>query len=120
MTAKADDESREPAEESGREIALVYEPNPKHKDPWQPGRRGSLCEAEVRPQAQDLLETSILWEDGRRYAVYEGMAYCAQESGGKWHGYPVGWREVPQKLALRLRREGLVSKRQLDRFWRSH
>lgn len=44
----------------------------------------------------------------------------AQENAGQWHGYPVGWREVPQKLAFQMRRQGLVSKRQLDRYWRSH
>jgi hypothetical protein len=57
---------------------MVYESNPKHRDPWQIDKKGSLCEAEVRPLASQLLEESVLWE-GKRYAVHDGKAYCAQE-----------------------------------------
>jgi hypothetical protein len=24
-------------------VALTYKPNRKHKEPWQPGRKGTLC-----------------------------------------------------------------------------
>jgi hypothetical protein len=50
---------------------LVYESNPKHSDPWQIGKRGSICEPEVRPLAANLLLTSVIWK-GKRYAVREG------------------------------------------------
>ena len=56
--------------------ALTYESNPKHSDPWQIGKRGSLCEPEVRPLAADLLRTSVVWK-GKRYAIHGGRAYCA-------------------------------------------
>ena len=38
---------------------LVYESNPKHSDPWQIGKKGSLCEPEIRPLAADLLRESV-------------------------------------------------------------
>ena len=41
---------------------MEYESNPKHSDPWQRGRRGSLCPKEVRPIAEKLLEGSELVE----------------------------------------------------------
>jgi hypothetical protein len=68
---------REPADEQAQ-AKLVYESNPKHRDPWQIGKKGSLCEAEVRPLASQLLEGSVLL-NGKRYALHQGKAYCAQE-----------------------------------------
>jgi len=96
---------------------LIYESNPKHSEPWQTGKRGSLCEAEARPLAPALLSGSVLWE-GKRYAVHDGRAYCAQEHlPNRWHGYPIGWRDVPAKLRTQWVKEGRVKKRQLDLFW---
>ena len=58
---------------------MQYVSNPKHSDPWQRGRRGSLCPLEVRPLAQELLDSSVA--DGtKRYAMHEGKAYCAQQT----------------------------------------
>src|ERR1700736_2407885 len=101
--------SDEPATEDASKSAelssgaeLKYESNPKHRDPWQPGKKGSLCEPEVRSFAEQLLKESVLYGD-KRYAVYKGKAYCAQQHGPNlWHGYPVGWQEVPSKLALQM------------------
>lgn len=102
------------------QVELVYESNPKHRDPWQAGKRGSICEPEVRPIAVELLRHSILWE-GQRYAIHEGKAYCAQEHApNKWHGYPVGWQEVPPKLCRRLIEEGRLTKRDKKKFWEKH
>ncbi len=99
---------------------MVYESNPKHSEPWQIGKKGSLCEDDVRPLARQLLDESVLWE-GRRYAVYNGKAYCAREhQPNRWHGYPVGWVEVPQKLALQWIREQRLSKRDRKRYWEKH
>jgi hypothetical protein len=98
---------------------LNYESNPKHKEPWQPGKKGSLCAAAVRPLASNLLLTSVLWEDDKRYAVHDGRAYCAQEHlSNRWHGYPIGWRDVPPKLRMRFLKEGRMKKREIDRFWK--
>ena len=69
--------------------AMRYESNPKHSDPWQRGRRGTLCPPDVRPLAQQLLDASV--EVGsKRYATHNGVAYCAQGNRSDvWHGYPV-------------------------------
>ena len=58
---------------------MIYEGNPKHKHPWQPGRRGSLCPRSISIQPQELLERSILGPDGKRYATCDGRCFCAQE-----------------------------------------
>lgn len=92
---------------------MRYESNPKHSEPWQRGRRGSLCPPELRAVAQTLLEQSEEHE-GKRYVCHEGRAFCAQEHRtGVWHGYPVAWAEVPAPLKLRWLREGKIRKRDL-------
>ncbi len=96
----------------------VYEPNPKHKEPWQPGRKGSLCPKDLSLLgAARLLKASH--EDGRsRWATANGRAFRAKEhAAGKWHGWPVGWVEVPAGLRNRWVRERAVSNRDLGRFW---
>ena len=100
--------------------ALVYESNPKHRDPWQPGRKGSICDMQVRPHVLTLLRESEV-DGNKRYAVFNGRAYCAQEhSPGTWHGYPVGWREVPARLRQHWMQQGKVSKRLLKLNWEEH
>ena len=92
---------------------MAYESNPKHSEPWQRGRRGSLCPEEVRGIAADLLAGSEPVE-ARRYAVFGGKEFCAQEHRpGVWHGYPVGWKEVPPELRGRWRRQGRVRNRDI-------
>lgn len=67
--------------------------------------------------AEELLTGSELF-DGKRYAVYEGRAYCAQEHGADvWHGYPVGWSEVPRRLRTRWKSQDLVRRRDIKRNW---
>jgi filamentous hemagglutinin len=114
------DLAADPVERQGGD--LHYVPNPKHDEPWQRGRRGSLCPKEIsRKQAQKLLDDSEL-AGGKRYAVHEGRPYWAQDDGaGGWHGYPIGWKEVPSKLRTRWeKREKRVKKREIDRHWESH
>ncbi len=94
----------------------VYEANPKHSEPWQSGARGRLCEKNVRPMAQKLLDESTLY-DGARYAVHEGHAYCAQRhQTRRWHGYPTGWRNVPAKLRTQWVKADRVKKRPIDKY----
>ena len=98
---------------------LRYVPNPKHKEPWQRGRKGSPCPREInQEQAQQLLNESVL-VDQKRYAVHEGRPYCAQDDSiGGWHGYPIGWKEVPAKLRTTwVNRERRIKKRDIDRYW---
>ncbi len=104
----------------GARHGLVYESNPKHSDPWQSGKRGSLCEREVRPLAEVLLLKSVIWKE-KRYAVHEGRAYCAQEhSPNRWHGYPVGWVEVPPKLVNQWMADGSLTKRDRKKYREAH
>jgi hypothetical protein len=110
--------SESPTGEGTAQGELIYESNPKHGEPWQSGKKGSVCEADVRPRAAQLLRGSHLWGD-KRYAVHEGRAYCAQEHRpNRWHGYPIGWRDVPAKLRTKWVKDGRVKKRQIDRFWK--
>jgi len=98
----------------------IYESNPKHSEPWQIGKKGSLCEPEVRPLAADLLRTSVFWE-GKRYAVHRGRANCAQEhSPNRWHGYPVGWVAVPPRLARQWIRDGDLRNHDRKKYWEAH
>ena len=97
-------------------MPLVYIGNPKHKEPWQPGRRGSLCpKLDIDPK--ELLNASEE-HGGKRYATHGGRPFAAQQSSdGSWHGYPVGWREVPETIRRRWRQEGSVSRTQIKVFW---
>ena len=96
---------------------MQYVSNPKHSDPWQRGRRGSLCPLEVRPLAQELLDSSVA--DGtKRYATHEGKAYCAQQTPSDlWHGYPVGWKHVPVRIRQAWRSERRVRRSDINRNW---
>ena len=95
---------------------MRYQPNPKHKEPWQPGRKGTLC-----PPADELslLEAARLLQKSetigkKRYNVHNGKAYCAQSQGGDlWHGYPVPWSEVPYSIRKKWRDNGLVKRREM-------
>lgn len=100
--------------------ALRYESNPKHSEPWQAGRKGSICDQEVRPRAAELLNSSEIDGD-KRYSVFNGKAYCAQQHlPGVWHGYPVGWMEVPYRLQKQWKASDKVTKRQLKKYRESH
>jgi len=97
---------------------LRYEPNPKHKQPWQRGARGSLCPSDADGPA--LLEVSEADPNrpGKRYATDGVRAYCAHEHGpGLWHGFPVEWRRVPPKLRDAWLANGRVSKRSVKEYW---
>jgi hypothetical protein len=95
----------------------VYEASPKHKAPWVPGAHGSLCPS---VDAQTLLDRSEI-SKGRgkkRYATDGEQAFCAQEhSQGRWHGYPVGWREVPEYLRRKWLTAGTVSRHAVAKGW---
>jgi hypothetical protein len=102
---------------------LVYRPNPKHREPWQRGRKGSLCEKELTLEdAQRLLDESVPDPSGKkRYAVRNERAYAGAEARpGDWHGWPVGWVEVPPLVRIGFERAGKLSNRARRRFWDSH
>lgn len=98
---------------------MRYEGNQKHRDPWQPGRKGSLCPNDLNQQtAQQLLDNSV--PDGdKRYAIYAGRAYCAQQhDADRWHGYPIGWVEVPERIRRNWQTEKLVQRRDVRKHWK--
>lgn len=102
---------------------MDYEANDKHKFPWQRGARGSLCPSEIgQKDAQALLDDSQLSpkRPGKRYATDGERAYCAMEhSVDKWHGYPVGWKEVPTQIRMQWLAEGKIDNRAVKSFWDS-
>lgn len=96
---------------------IKYKSNPKHSEPWQHGRRGSLCPREVRPLVNELLQGSVL-HGSKRYATHDGKAYCAQESHDDvWHGYPVAWKEVPPPIVRSWKKDRVVSRRDVRIYW---
>jgi hypothetical protein len=100
--------------------ALIYEPNTKHKEPWQPGQKGTLCPPQKelsRADVAELLKTSV--PSGQtRYACREGKAYAAHEhQPGRWHGHPVGWVEVPHDIRLSWVKSGKVRRQDIKRNW---
>jgi len=94
---------------------MEYEGNPKHKEPWQRGRQGSPCPQDVDPNA--LLDESEQAGD-KRYATDGERVFCAQEHGSDlWHGYPVGWREIPESLRRQWLSEGKVKRASIRKHW---
>lgn len=97
---------------------MTYQGNPKHKEPWQPGRRGSLCPRDVDlTLAQQLLDGSI-HVGAARFAAWQGQAFCAREhQPDTWHGYPVQWHEVPPPVRNQWVCCGLVSRSDIRDKW---
>lgn len=94
---------------------MKYEPNRKHKEPWQRGKKGSLCPTMARELLQELLDRSVL-HGKKRFACHGGQAYCAQEHApGIWHGYPVDWEDVPPQIKNDWIKDAKVTKRQTRR-----
>src|ERR1017187_5399202 len=104
----------------GVDMKPVYEGNPKHKEPWQPGRKGSLCPKDVSvDRARELLQTSV--EEGKmRFAADKGRAFCARihdSVKNRWHGYPVAWKDVPASVRAQLLAAGAVTAHEIKKYW---
>lgn len=100
-------------------MGLVYQGNPKHKDPWQRGRRGSLCPRHA--DSNVLLATSVAdpRKPSRRYATdgrdaYEGKPSNVVDSDGNdvWHGFPIPWSRVPPSVQRTWINAGLIRRYQ--------
>jgi hypothetical protein len=99
---------------------MEYKSNPKHSEPWQRGQKGSQCDPTLRPLALKILEESVLVGQ-KRYAVHNGKAFCGQQEGNDvWHGYPVGWIEVPEKLRRNWIAAEQLSRRDVKKHWEAH
>lgn len=100
-------------------IVMHYEGSPKHREPWQRGRQGSLCPNNLNQSTvKQLLADSVL-VGNKRYAIYEGRPYCAQRHApDRWHGYPIGWVEVPEPLRRNWLKERRLQRRDVRRHWK--
>lgn len=97
---------------------MRYEASDKHCTPWQPGRRGTMCESGARDQADALLAQSVEWE-GQRYATDGVRAFKGAEHGeGVWHGWPVGWMEVPEPVWRGWLLSVRVKRADIRKWWR--
>ncbi|WP_419751232.1 DUF222 domain-containing protein [Geodermatophilus sp. CPCC 206100] len=93
---------------------LRYEPNPKHKEPWQRGASGSMCPTHA--DGPTLLAESVQHptKPGKRYATDGEHAYCGhQHAPDVWHGFPVLWREVPESVRRQWLAERKITRRAL-------
>ena len=106
---------------AGREtrgLRMRYESNRKHKEPWQRGRRGTLCPSDIDVKTVHRLLADSEATGDKRYAVHEGRAFCAQRHGAEeWHGYPIGWVEVPEAIRRKWLKERRVQRRDIRRHW---
>jgi hypothetical protein len=69
---------------------------------------------------QKLLESSEPY-GAKRYAVFEGVAFVAHSNGGNpeedlWHGFPIGWEEVPPVLCRKWITNDLSLLKQIKRL----
>ena len=95
-----------------------YVSNPRHKQPWQPGARGTLCPPGVSGAELFATATADVTRPGKRYGTDGERAYCAHpnvKNPGEgqevvWHGFPVPWSAVPVVIQLKWVDEGLITK----------
>lgn len=102
-------------------MKLIYQPNPKHKEPWQRGRKGTLCPHDKELFPLQMLRDSVL-EGDKRYTVLDGVAFAAQchhIEGEKefWHGYPEAWVNVPESIRRRWIKDNKVKRRMVQKYW---
>lgn len=101
-----------------RDLALRYEPNPKHKEPWQRGARGSLCPKDADGPALLVSSEVDPKNPGKRFATDGTRAYCGHEHlPQRWHGFPVEWRKVPATIRNGWLAAGSVSRRGIKEYW---
>ena len=112
--------SASPAAEAAPAVdQLVYESNPRHRDPWQPGKKGGLCPREIDIKTAQRLLNGSYPSGKQRYAVYEGQPYAAKEHRpGLWHGHPAYWVDVPPEVWSHFKECGLVRNRDMGRYWK--
>lgn len=115
----------------------TYRGSQKHKNRPTEERKGTLCPEWTHAaltggyrhdpyehrweetQAHRLFEGAVLGANGRRrFATAAGIAFEAKPTeDGTWHGYPVPWESVPADIANKWIDEGLVTRRQIKKFW---
>jgi hypothetical protein len=100
----------------------TYVPNPRHKQPWQPGARGTLCPKGVDGAALLKTATADPNHPNKRYNTDGECAYCAHSSSRNvadgeqevvWHGFPINWRDVPAAVQRQWIADGLLARLRL-------
>lgn len=99
----------------------MYVSNPRHKNPWQPGERGTLCPRGVDGRTLFENATPDPGNPSKRYNTDGTNAYCAHpdkkhfDEGETvtWHGFPVEWRQVPCAVQRDWIKEGRIKKLRL-------
>jgi hypothetical protein len=101
-------------------VGLAYEGNPRHRDPWQQGARGSRCPKGAN--GPDLLSQSVPdpKNSRRRFATDGADAFQAKptnttnaEGDEVWHGFPVNWNMVPIPIRRQWITENVITPRVL-------
>ena len=94
-----------------------YVPNPKHKEPWQRGQRGSLCgDADGRAlfagATPDPVNQNLRWAtDGERFYAARSARHVDATGDLHWHGYPVPNLDVPAIVMRGWVESGTVTRR---------
>jgi len=82
--------------------------------------QGSLCLETDIARAQTLLDTSLP-DKKHRYATDGERAFAGMEHApNEWHGWPIGWKEVPEPLRRQWEHAGTVKRRHFARHWHQH
>lgn len=109
-----------PEQERRSPVPEVYQPSPRHKEPWQPGARGSLCPRDVDGAALFAISVPDPNRPGKRYATDGERAFCAHpdnvvrsDGGMTWHGFPYDWRRVPLSVQRQWVQEQRISRMRL-------
>ncbi|GEM_PF-2431484 len=118
MAAKKKSAKRKKPRGGKRKAVPRYEGSDKHKDPWQPGRKGSLCPREIDEQAAARMLMDSEVSGKKRFATDGVRAFCGSEHrAGRWHGWPVGWKEVPPSIRIAWVKADRVKRRDVNRYW---
>src|SRR5258708_957142 len=124
MTGQTERRSREGA--MPPEEGLAYEPNPKHKEPWQRGARGSLC-PKGRPKGADARADDEVRESWGSFTIWtRGENLCAHVEQGEvvdsahWYMLPLmewladNWDPLLHEERLPLRNAGVSAAESLS------
>lgn len=114
---------------------MTYRGSLKHKNRPSTGMKGTLCpewthsaaaqgfagdpfqHAWPQTQAHQLFENATVWDEQRRYATGQGIAFEAKPTGdGTWHGYPIPWESVPPTIIDQWLTQGRVTRKQIKLY----
>ena len=116
------------------DVTSLYRGSEKHKNRPSIGAKGTLCPEWThttsdsryendpfkhdwsKTEAHELFDSAVPHPGGeeRRYATKNGIAFEAKPTNdGKWHGYPIPWKSVPETIVDRWLGSGDVTNKQI-------